>query len=100
MSNQAEFLNKIKENYPVLTREFGVKRIGIFGSVAQNKEGPESDIDIVVEFDRPIGLRFVNFVEYIENLFGRKVDVLTQDGIENIRLKDISTDIKRHIIYV
>jgi len=100
MSYQAEIIKKIKENYPLLSKEFGVKRIGIFGSVARHEEGPDSDIDIVVEFNRPIGLRFVNFVEYIENLFGRRVDVLTKEGIRNIRVKTVSSDIEKDIIYV
>ncbi len=34
--------------------------------------GPDSDVDIVVEFERPIGLKFMEFVEYMENLFGKK----------------------------
>ena len=100
MSYQAEIIDKIKQDYPFLSREFGVKRIGIFGSVARREEGPESDIDIVVEFDRPIGLRFVDFVEYIENLFGKKVDVLTKQGMKNIRVKGVSSTIEKDIIYV
>jgi predicted nucleotidyltransferase len=100
MSCQVEIIKKIKQNYPFLSEKFGVKRIGIFGSVARHEEGPESDIDIVVEFDRPIGLRFINFVEYIENLFGRRVDVLTEQGIKNIRIKSVSSDIEKDIIYV
>ena len=100
MSHQDEIINKIKQNYPFLSEEFGVKRIGIFGSVARHEEGPESDIDIVVEFNRPIGLRFINFVEYIENLFGRRVDVLTKQGMRNIRIKSVSSNIERDIIYV
>ena len=100
MNHQAEIIKKIKENYPLLSKEFGVKRIGIFGSVARHEESPDSDIDIVVEFNRPIGLRFVNFVEHIENLFGRRVDVLTKEGIRNIRVKTVSSDIEKDIIYV
>ncbi len=100
MSHRAEVIKKIKEVYPFLAKEFGIKRIGVFGSVARQEENPHSDIDIVVEFNRPIGLRFVKLVEYIENLFDRKVDVLTQEGIRNIRVKSVSSDIKKEIIYV
>ncbi len=100
MSYRDEIIEKIKTQYPYLSKEFGVKRIGLFGSVARQEEKPESDIDIVVEFNRPIGLRFISFVEYIENLFGKKVDVLTRDGIRNIRVKAVSSEIEREIIYV
>ena len=61
---------------------------------------PDSDVDIVVEFERPIGLKFMEFVTYMENLFGKKVDVLTKDGIKNIRVKNVSTEIEKNIIYV
>ena len=60
---------------------------------ARYESGPDSDIDIVVEFERPIGLKFMELVEYMENLFGKKVDVLTKDGIKNIRVKNVSTEI-------
>jgi len=62
--------------------------------------GQDSDIDIVFEFDRPIGLKFIEFIEYMEKLFGKKVDVLTKDGIKNIRVKNVSTEIEKNIIYV
>ena len=62
--------------------------------------GQDSDVDIVVEFERPIGLKFMEFVDYMEKLFGKKVDVLTKDGIKNIRVKNVSTEIEKNIIYV
>jgi uncharacterized protein len=42
-----------------LAEEFGVSKIGLFGSYATNHPHEESDVDLVVEFDRPIGLRFL-----------------------------------------
>ena len=42
----------------------------------------------------------MEFVEYMESLFGKKVDVLTKDGIKNIRVKNILTEIEKNIIYV
>ena len=42
----------------------------------------------------------MEFVEYMENLLGKKVDVLTKDGINNIRVKKVSTEIENNIIYV
>jgi len=82
--------------------KFGVKRIGIFGSFARGEASGESDIDVVVEFERGKGT-FKNFgglVEYLENLFGRSVDVLTPAGIESIRNDEIKKSIKQGIIYV
>ncbi len=59
--------------------EFGVKRLAIFGSVARDEAGPESDVDLLVEFDdRPVGLfEFVDLQHYLEELLGCKVDLGT-----------------------
>jgi len=100
MGYRDEIIKKIKEQYPYLSRQYGIRRIGLFGSVAKDSAGPDSDVDIVVEFDHHIGLKFIEFVEYMENLFGKKVDVITQDGIRNIRVKNVSTEIEKNIIYV
>ena len=100
MSYLDEVIRKIKSQYPYLSSEFGIKRIGVFGSVARKADRDQSDIDLVVEFERPIGLKFMGLAEYMEKLFGRKVDILTKDGIRNIRVKRVSTDIEKDIIYV
>ncbi len=100
MSYRDEIIEKIRKQYPYLSEEFGVKRIGLFGSVARQTENERSDIDILVEFSRPIGIKFVLLVEYMEKLVGRKVDVLTKEGIRNIRVKKVSSSIKKDIIYV
>ena len=100
MSYLDEVIGKIKSQYPYLSSEFGVKRIGVFGSVAKKADRDQSDIDLVVEFERPIGLKFMSLAEYMEKLFGKKVDILTKDGIRNIRVKRVSTDIEKDIIYV
>ena len=100
MSYLDEVIRKIKSQYPYLSSEFGIKRIGVFGSVAKQADKDQSDIDLVVEFERPIGLKFMSLAEYMEKLFGKKVDILTKDGIRNIRVKRVSTDIEKDIIYV
>ena len=100
MSYLDEVIKKIKSQYPYLSSEFGIKRIGVFGSVAKQADSDQSDIDLVVEFERPIGLKFISLAEYLEKLFGRNVDILTKDGIRNIRVKRVSTDIEKDIIYV
>ena len=100
MSYLNEVIEKIKLHYPYLSSEFGIKRIGVFGSIAKQTEGEESDIDLIVEFERPIGLKFIRLVEYSKKLLGRKVDVLTKDGVRSIKVKRVSEEIEKDIIYV
>jgi predicted nucleotidyltransferase len=55
---------------------------------------------VIVEFERPIGFRFIEFAEYLEHLLGRKVDVLTPAGVQGIRIARIAKDIEESIVYV
>lgn len=90
----------LREKYPYLVSEYGVKRIGLFGSYAKGTPSETSDVDIVVEFVQPIGLRFVVFAEYLESLLGRKVDVLTLAGVRGIRIARIAEEIEKSVVYV
>lgn len=95
-----EILGILRAKLPDLRAEFGVKRIGIFGSYATGSATDESDVDIVVVFERPVGLGFIRLAEYLESLLGRKTDVLTPVGISAIRNKAIVERIKGSIVYV
>ena len=90
----------LREKYPYLVSEYGVKRIGLFGSFAKDLSTEASDVDIVVEFEYPIGFKFIEFTEYLESLFGRDVDVLTHAGIQGIRVDRIARSIEESIVYV
>ncbi|HDQ07820.1 MAG TPA: nucleotidyltransferase [Methanoculleus sp.] len=79
-----EDLRRLEEHLTILRESFGVRRIGIFGSVARGEETPASDIDILVEFARGRATfqNFMSLIAYLEDLFGRKVDVVTTGGID------------------
>lgn len=100
MQNRQDILTLLKCHLPELHREFGVKTLGIFGSFARNEAGKNSDLDILVEFERPIGLRFVEFTERLEEIVSRSVDVLTTAGVASIRQPEIAQSIKNGVIYV
>lgn len=90
----------LRKELSYLVSEYGVKRIGLFGSYAKGLHREDSDIDILVEFEKPIGLKFVEFGEYLEKLLGRKADILTPAGIKGIRIKEVAEHIKKSIVYV
>jgi len=101
-----EIINLLKTNKDVLGK-YKVKRIGLFGSYVRREQKKESDIDLVVEFDLSAfgkdfeGLFdvFMDLSSYLEDLFGKKVDILTPVSIESIRVKEVAEDIKRSLIY-
>ena len=79
--------------------QYSVQRIGVFGSYARGEQGPESDIDFLVEFRQPTLEHFLGLVEYLEELFGRKVDVLTPGGVGSIRVPRVAEEIRHSVLY-
>ncbi|MCW5738260.1 MAG: nucleotidyltransferase family protein [Enhydrobacter sp.] len=66
---------------PELTRA-GVRRLGVFGSLVRNEAGPESDVDILVEFDDvPDLFEFVALRERLVEILGRPVDLTTSQAL-------------------
>ena len=100
MLKKEQITDILRKQYPYLAAEYGVKRIGLFGSYAKGVPQEQSDIDLVVEFDSPIGLKFVEFTEYLEHLLGAPVDVLTPAGIQGIRNPHLAQNIQETIVYV
>jgi len=66
-----------------IKRRFAVRRIGLFGSFVRGEETRESDIDILVEFEDPTFRNFMNLAFFLEDIFGRRVDLLTPEGISH-----------------
>jgi len=90
----------LRENRSFLASEYGVKRIGLFGSYAKGHPTEASDIDLLVEFERPVGFRFLEFTEYLESLLGKSVEVLTPAGLEAIRVERTRRSIEESVEYV
>ncbi len=73
----------LDENKKYLNRKYGVKEIGIFGSYIRGEQGKNSDIDILVEFSKPIGFfKFLELEEYLEKLLGLKVDLVSKKALK------------------
>ena len=75
-------VSRLRSLLPALRREFPLRRMGLFGSVARGDAGPESDIDILVEVDPSIGLGFVTLAERLEAELGRKVDLVSRRALK------------------
>ena len=70
--------------------------MAIFGSYSRNENRNDSDLDILVEFNDKIGIRFIDLADEIENIVGVKVDLVSKDGIKEKYFKAIGPD----LIYV
>ena len=72
----------LAERIHELAKRYGVRKIRVFGSFARGEAGPDSDIDLVVEYvPGKGGFAFVEFCEEVEKLVGRKVDVVAENSL-------------------
>jgi uncharacterized protein len=68
-----------------LRRQFGVKSLALFGSVARDEAGPTSDVDLLVEFDRPTGyFGLVRLEHHLQEVLGRPVDLGTPNSLREV----------------
>ena len=72
----------LKMNKKRLQQDFPIHRLGIFGSWARGEQTEESDIDILVDVEPSIGLRFVTLAQQLEELLGHEVDLLSHRAIK------------------
>jgi len=92
-----EILKTLRAHRDELRQRFGVKSLAVFGSVARGEARPDSDVDILVEFegratfDRYMGLKF-----FLEDLLGRRVDLVTRKALKP-RMRPF---VEREAIYV
>ncbi len=85
----------LRQHAPVLKKKFGVARIGIFGSYARGEARQDSDVDVLVTFQK--GQKtFEHYMDckfYLENLFGRNVDLVMESAIKEQLKKTIISEV-------
>lgn len=88
----------LRAHREILQNKFHVERIGIFGSYVRQEATPASDLDILVELDRPVGWEIVDLHRYLETLLGMKVDLVTKGAV--LRKPLLWESIREDLIYV
>ena len=78
---------------PELEKVFHVTSIGIFGSAVRTDFTPESDIDLMVDFDQPIGISFIDLADFLEEKMQAKIDLVSRKGIKPQYYKAIEEEI-------
>ena len=87
MARRGEMEETLRRLKPTLRDKFKVKEIGVFGSYARGEEAEESDVDVLVEFYEPIGWEFIDLKDFLEEILGREVDLVTKGALKP-RLRD------------
>jgi uncharacterized protein len=95
--SKEKIINIIKSQTGLLRKKYHVKNIGVFGSVVRGEETEQSDIDVLVEFESPIGFfEFIRMENELSKMLGKKVDLITKKAIKPA----IKEDIFKEVIYV
>jgi predicted nucleotidyltransferase len=81
--NKNEIVNKLQQIKPYLQQEYAVKTVGLFGSFADDTYTDNSDVDIMVEFEHPIGWQFFTLEEYLGKTLNRKIDLVTTNALKD-----------------
>lgn len=87
MNGLEEQREVIRQHRQELEDRFKVKSIAIFGSYARGDANEGSDIDILVEFTEPVGILFIHLADFLEDILGVRVDMITSDAIKPNRRK-------------
>jgi len=91
-------LRTLRTNRGLLDKH-AVRRIALFGSYASGRQTATSDIDFLVEFERPTYDNFIGLSRGLEKLFGRKVEILTPEGLASIRVGSVAASIRKALAY-
>ncbi|MGC8720498.1 MAG: nucleotidyltransferase family protein [Thermodesulforhabdaceae bacterium] len=98
MKTIEEIIRTLNTQEELLKERYGITTIGIFGSFARDEQTEVSDIDILVEFEKPIGLKFFELADYLEEILGVKVDLFTPNALKQKPL--LWKSVEEDLIYV
>jgi len=79
-----------------LFEKFPIENMAIFGSYARNEQNGKSDVDILVEFNSPVGVEFIDLANYLESVLKVNVDLVSRKGLKAKYYDEIKGD----LIYV
>lgn len=80
--NIQEIQATLQQHRPRLAQQYHIKTLGLFGSYVRGDQTPDSDIDVLVDFEKPIGFDFINLQIDLEKVLGKKVDLVTPTALK------------------
>ena len=96
-STRQDILASLKNLKWEVAKEYSVKTKGVFGSVAQNEQTGKSDIDLLVEYSKPVGfVTFMRLENFLSGRLGKQVDLVISDSLKPV----IRQDVLSEVIYV
>ena len=94
MGTLADILSVLRRERARLFATYGLKSMAIFGSATRDDFRADSDVDIMVEFERPIGIEFVDLADELESIVQRRVDLVTRGAVKERMMPFIEPDLR------
>lgn len=93
MTSLQDIKKILKSNKARLTSKYGFSGMAIFGSYGRQQQTEDSDIDILVDFQKPIGVEFIDLADELEALLHKRVDLVSKNGIRPAYFKQIEPEL-------
>ena len=93
MTSLLDITETLKIHKARLTTKYGLKNMAIFGSYGRGQQTIDSDVDILVDFKRPIGIEFIDLADELEKLLCIKVDLVSKNGVKPDYFKQIESEL-------
>jgi len=97
MKTKEEIMEILTKELPLLKRKYGVVKCGLFGSYTRDQISADSDVDLLVQFEKAVGFfRFIELENYLSDKLEAKVDLVTEDALKPL----IKPYVMETIVYV
>lgn len=93
MRTRDEIIHALRANQKAWQEKYLLSRMALFGSVARNETSSDSDVDILVEIDPSIGMRFIDFAEELEQYLECRVDLVSSRSFSAPQWKKIQPEL-------
>ena len=92
--NRSDILALLRQHRDTVAQRFGVQQFGLFGSAARDEMRLDSDVDVLVGFSGPTTYdAYFGLKDYLEQLLGRPVDLVTQKGLKPRARQQVEQDL-------
>jgi uncharacterized protein len=93
MVDKSKISSVLAANREKLVLKYHLKSIGIFGSFTRDDFTDDSDIDILIDYDQPLGIEFIDLADELETILNRKIDLVSRKGIKPKYFEEIQKDL-------
>jgi len=93
MQNLSEIKTTLAIHKARLFKKYGLRQLGIFGSYARTQQTDQSDIDILVDFEKPVGIEFIDLANELEKILQTKVDLVSKNGLKPKYFQSIAEEL-------